>query len=131
MLPDILQTTVNKQFFDSTFEQLLSSGNLEPIRNFVGETIGDDKFTPSIDDNYLLEGKASDTFNLLLQWSTGMQDNSIDQVLAYDDLINSPTLYNELDVNNHNKIFNEKGYTLDRPINYDMFLNYRIDIFGY
>ena len=51
------------------------------------------------------------------------QDNSIDQVLAYDDLINS-LRYNELNVNNHNKIFNEKGYTLDLPINYDMFLNY-------
>ena len=51
LLPDILQTTVNKQFFDSTFEQLMSSGSLEPIKNFVGETVGNSRFTPNIDDN--------------------------------------------------------------------------------
>ena len=123
LLPDILQTTVNKQFFDSTFEQLMSTGNLEPIRNFVGETIGDSKFTPSIEDDYLLQNKPSDAFQFAPAMINKNQDNSIDQVLAYDDLINS-LRYNELNVNNHSKLFNEKGYTLDIPINYDMFINH-------
>ena len=56
------------------------------------------------------------------------EDNSIDQVLAYDDLIKS-LKYNEVNTNNHNKVLNETGYTLDLPTNYDMFLNYP-DIFG-
>ena len=50
-------------------------------------------------------------------------DNTIDPSPAYDDLINS-LKYNEVDVNNHSKVLDEKGYTLDLPINYDMFLNY-------
>ena len=39
LLSDILLTTVNKQFFDSTFEQLMSSGSLEPIKNFVAKQL--------------------------------------------------------------------------------------------
>ena len=50
-------------------------------------------------------------------------DGSIDQALSYDDLIRSMK-YNEVDTNNHNKTLNEKGLSLDLPINYDMFLNY-------
>ena len=105
LLPDILQTTVNKQFFDSTLEQLMSSGSLEPIKYFVGKTIGDDKFTPSLDDNYLIDGRSNDNY----QFTPGMinknDDNTIDQALAYDDLINS-LKYNEVNTNNHNKILN-------------------------
>ena len=51
LLPDILQTTVNKQFFDSTFEQLMSSGSLEPIKHFIGKPFGR-QFAPSAEDNY-------------------------------------------------------------------------------
>ena len=123
LLPDILQTTVNKQFFDSTFEQLMSSGSLEPVKHFVGKTIGDNKFTPSLDDSYLVDGRSNDTY----QFTPGMvnknNDDSIDQALAYDDLIRS-LKYNEVNTNNHNKILNEKAFTLDLPINYDMFINH-------
>ena len=81
----------------------MSAGNLEPIRNFVGETIGDSKFTPSIEDDYLLQNKPSDAFQFAPAMINKNQDNSIDQVLAYDDLINS-LRYNELNVNNHSKL---------------------------
>ena len=123
LLPDILQTTVNKQFFDSTFEQLMASGSLEPVKHFVGKTVGNDKFTPSLDDSYLVDGRSNDTY----QFTPGMinknDDSSIDQALAYDDLIRS-LKYNEVNTNNHSKILNETAFTLDLPINLDMFINH-------
>ena len=84
LLPDILKTTVNKQFFDSTFEQLLASGSLESIKHFVGETTGDDvrDAVPAITDNYLLDNRSNDPY----QFQPGMvnknEDNSISHALA-------------------------------------------------
>lgn len=122
LLPDILQTTVNKQFFDSTFEQLMSSGSLESIRHFVGKPFGR-QFAPSATDSYLYDNRSNDAYQFEPAMVNKNEDNSIDQVLAYDDLIRS-LKYNEVPTNNHNKILNEPGYTLDLPINYDMFLNH-------
>ena len=126
LLPTILQTTVNKQFFDSTLEQLMSSGSLEAIKHYIGDTIGDRNGTLNsipVTDNYLLDDRSNDAY----QFKSGMvnkNDNgNIEQVLAYDDLINC-LKYNEVNTNNHNKILNEIGYTLDLPINYDMFINH-------
>ena len=64
LLPDILQTTVNKQFFDSTLEQLMSSGSLEPIKYYVGNSVGTSTFSPSVTDNYLIDGRQSDAYQL-------------------------------------------------------------------
>ena len=126
LLPAILQTTVNKQFFDSTLEQLMSSGSLEAIKHYSGDTIGDRNGTLNsipVTDNYLTDNRSNDAY----QFKSGMvnkNDNgNIEQVLAYDDLIKS-LKFNEVNTNNHNKTLNETGYTLDLPINYDMFMNH-------
>ena len=95
LLPDILQTTVNKQFFDSTLEQLMSSGSLESVKHFVGKTVGDSKFTPSLDDSYLIDNRSNDTYQFTPGMVNKKDDDSIDQALAYDDLIRS-LKYNEV-----------------------------------
>ena len=123
LLPDILQTTVNKQFFDSTFEQLMATGSLEPIKHYLGQSVGDTRFSPSVDDKYLLDNRTNDPYQFQPAMINKNSDGSIDQALSYDDLIRSMK-YNEVDTNNHNKTLNEKGLSLDLPINYDMFLNY-------
>ena len=123
LLPDILQTTVNKQFFDSTFEQLMSTGSLEPIKHFVGDNIGNGTFKPKVTDNYLIDDRSNDAYQFAPALINKNEDGTIDQALAYDDLIRS-LKYNEVDTNNHNKILNEPGYTLDLPINHDMFINH-------
>lgn len=81
LLPDILQTTVNKQFFDSTFEQLMSSGSLEPIKHFIGKPFGR-QFTPSAEDNYLHDNRSNDAYQFEPAMINKNEDNSIDQVLA-------------------------------------------------
>ena len=71
LLPAILQTTVNKQFFDSTLEQLMSSGSLEAVKHYVGDTIGDRNGTLNsipVTDNYLLDNRSNDAY----QFKSGM-----------------------------------------------------------
>ena len=111
LLPDILQTTVNKQFFDSTLEQLMSSGSLEAINHYIGKSFGR-QFHADATDNYLYDNRSNDAYQFETAMVNKNEDNSIDQVLAYEDLIKS-LKYNEVNTNNHNKVLNETGYTLD------------------
>jgi len=114
LLPDIFQTTVNKQFLDSTLEQLMSSGSLETINNFYG-SLQNKKST----DNY----KDSDRTQFVPGFVNKDDQGNITQSLAYDDLLNT-LKFNEADLTQHSIQFDEEGYTLDLPINYDMFINY-------
>ena len=41
-LPEILQTTANKNFFDSTVEQLFSPANVEVINGYIGTQKSED-----------------------------------------------------------------------------------------
>ena len=119
LLPNIFQTTVNKKFLESTLEQLMTSGSLMAIANYVGEQLTG---TPKL-DRYL----DTDSRNTNLQFVPGAintnDDNAITNALTYEDLINA-LKFNEVQADQHNRIFNEVGYTLDLPINYDMFTNH-------
>ncbi len=121
LLPNVFQTEVNKQFLDSTLEQLLSSGSLQPIKNYVGQKFLKD----TVNTNYIADNRVDDNYQFVpaLVNKDEANNNAVTQVLPYNDFINT-LKYNEVDVNNHNKLLDEKGYTLDLPINYDMFINY-------
>ena len=101
----------------------MATGSLEPVKHYVGETVGDKHRLASVTDSYLLDDRENDAYQFQAGMVNKNNDGSVDQALAYDDLIRS-LKYNEVDMNNHNKTLNESGYTLDLPINYDMFLNY-------
>jgi hypothetical protein len=120
LLPVIFQTSVNKQFLQTTLEQLLSSGSLQAISYYIGQKTKDTAAGDGYQNN-------SDSLSDLYQFVPSMvnkdNNNNITNALSYDDLLNSLT-YNEVQSSNHNRVFNEKGYTLDLPINYDMFVNY-------
>ena len=118
-LPNIFQTDVNKGFIDSTLDQLLSTGSLQPMKNYVGS-----KFNKNtVVDNYITDDRPNDPYQFVPGLVSLDKNNEITQVLPYEDLINQ-LKFNEVDTNNHNKLFDEKGYTLDLAINYDMFINY-------
>ena len=63
----------------------------------------------------MLDNRKNDAYQFAPAMINRNNDNTIDQALAYDDLINS-LKYNEVDVNNHSKVLDEKGYTLIRPL---------------
>ena len=72
-LPEIFQTQVNRQFLDSTMEQLLSSGSLQPIKNYVGQQFLKDTNA----DNYLIDDLPLDV-NVETEYEYQFQ------ILAYD-----------------------------------------------
>ena len=121
LLPNVFQTEVNKQFLDTTLEQLLSTGSLQPVKNYVGQKF----FKDTVNTSYIDDSRADDNYQFVpaLVNKDQTNQNAITQVLPYNDLLNT-LKYNEVDINNHSKLLNEKGYTLDIPINYDMFINY-------
>ena len=119
LLPTIFQTPINRKFLESTLEQLMTSGSLQALNYFVGgkHTGG------SSNEKYLIDNRTVDNYQFIPAAINKDNSENITNVLTYDDLI-SALDYNEVQVNQHNRIFNEKGYTLDLPINYDMFINY-------
>ncbi len=118
-LPEIFRTDINKGFIDTTLDQLLSTGSLQPVKSYVGS-----KFNKNTTvDNYIADNRDSDPYQFTPSLVNVDKSNNISQVMPYDDLINQ-LKFNEVNMNNHNKVFDEKGYTLDLPINYDMFINY-------
>jgi len=119
LLPAIFQTTVNKKFLNSTLEQLMSSGSMEAVNYYLGDTQNKDVAA----DRYISDNRAATNYQFVPGGVVRDQDQNITEAMTYDDLIDI-LKYNEVDTANTNGIFNETGYTLDLPIDYDMFINY-------
>ena len=118
LLPAIFQTSINKRFLNSTLEQLLSSGSMEAVNYFAGNTQN-----RTVNETFLHDQRSSDNYQFVPGSVVRNKDNDITQAMSYDDFLDI-LKFNEVDVKNTNRIFNEPGYTLDLPINYDMFINY-------
>ena len=118
-LPQIFQTTVNKSFLDTTLEQLMSSGSLLAVSNYVGST----QSRSATEDYHLTNRSYTDAVQFVTGAVNKDADQNITQALSYDDLVNQITVLED-DAKQHNNSLNEQGYTLNLPINYDMFINY-------
>jgi len=118
LLPAIFQTTINKKFLDTTLEQLMSTGSMEAINYFTGTSNN-----RKVSESYLKDNRLTDSYQFVPGSVVRNDSNEITQAMSYDDFLDI-LKYNEVDVGNTNRIFNEPGYTLDLPINYDMFVNY-------
>ena len=116
-LPAIFRTDSNKQFLDTTLEQLMSSGSLMSINNMIGKKI-------ATDANFLRDNRESDNYQFVPGNVIKDKDGVVESALTYDDLINT-LAFDGVNVNKQNQLLNEKGHTLDLPINYDMFINYQ------
>ena len=112
LLPTIFQTSVNKQFLDSTLEQLMTSGSLEAINSYVG----------SIETN-TAPGNAYVTNNELnfVPAAINKTGDNVNNAITYKDLLNA-LKFNE--ASTKDGVLSEFGYVLNLPINYDMFINY-------
>ena len=116
LLPAIFKTSVNTQFLNSTLEQLMTSGSLQAINSYIGaKNIGGnvaERYVDSVSDYQFTPGVVNKD-----------QDNNITGVLTYDDMLNALE-FNGSQIAQPNRVFNELGYTLDIPMNYDMFVNF-------
>jgi hypothetical protein len=118
LLPSIFKTTVNTQFLNTTLEQLMSSGSLQAINHYIGSM----KTNTSASDRYV-QDRTTDYYQFAPGVTNRDSDNNLTGILTYDDLLRALE-FNEAQVSQPNKALNEAGYTLDLPINYDMFVNY-------
>ena len=119
LLPAIFQTTVNKKFLNSTLEQLMSSGSMEAVNYYLG----DQQNKNVVNDRFVSDKRFATNYQFVPGAVVRDQDQNITEAMTYDDLIDM-LKYNEVDTSNTNRVFNETGYTLDLPIDYDMFINY-------
>jgi hypothetical protein len=119
LLPNIFNTPVNKKFLESTLDQLMSSGSLQAINHYLGHE--DSRI--SIDDLYLDDNRTSDQYQFVPGVINKDDNGNVTDVISYDDIING-LRFGGATVEQPNRLLNEPAYTLDLPINYDMFINY-------
>lgn len=119
LLPNIFQTAINGRFLDSTLEQLMSSGSLQAINNVVGGTYN----KKIASDSYFESNRPVDSHQFVPGIVNRDNNNNITSALSYADMI-SALKFNEAETNQQNISLGENGYTLDLPVNYDMFINY-------
>lgn len=120
-LPAINRSESLQRFFGSTVNQLLSSGSTQSIDAYWGRLAGRN-YNP---DNELFQLE-TDALRLNYQFQPGTVsrvEGETQQTVSY---INWLQRLQSLgaDLDNHDRLFSEPGYTLDLPINADMFINY-------
>lgn len=120
-LPAINRTESLKRFFGSTVNQLLSSGSTQSIDAYWGRLAGRN-YNP---DNELFNPE-NNAIRLNYQFQPGTVsklEGETQQTISY---INWLQRLESLgaDLNNHDRLFSEPGYTLDLPVNSDMMVNY-------
>ena len=124
LLPIQHQTSVNKNFFESTVEQLFAKANLEEVKGFIGRKI------PGVDNNtntVFVEQPAPNReyYNLeptvtTINKNTGRPDNFV----FYEDYIFNHRSKGGL-IGNHDRIFKAEQYNFAPPIDLDKFINYQ------
>jgi hypothetical protein len=123
-LPSIFQTEVERQFFDSTFEQLFSAKDSQKETGYVGRRVSG--FYDAINDYFLSQPTKERTWYQLepIAVSTDNATLSNSNEVFYEELINE---INFLQGNtlNHDRLFKGKYYSFAPPIDYDKFTNFQ------
>ena len=122
-LPEFLQTNKLRNFFDGTVEQLFSKPESEKTTEWIGRKYGVNYVTSK--DNYKPESsKARQNYQLEPAAIIRDPDNLLTvDATFYDEALNFIQTENGK-VNNQNRLFDQKYYTFNAPIDYDKFINY-------
>ena len=122
-LPEVLQTTAVKNFFDSTVEQLFSPANVETINGFIGKQDSDQH---NVLGTFIRESTATRHHYSLtpaintINANTGLSENFI----FYDELVDNLKV-NGVSTSNHNRLFSTNYSSFLPPIDIDKFINYQ------
>ena len=122
LLPIQHQTSVNKNFFESTVEQLFSKSNVENIQGFIGtpREIGSSNTTfieqPAPNREYYSFDPVVTTLNS----TTGKPEN----YTFYEDFLYDLRSKGGL-IENHNRLFKTNQYAYAPPVNIDKLINYQ------
>lgn len=111
-LPHAFQTRINKQWLDSTFDNLVSKGALEDIDHYVGDKSG--KYRKESEQTRYL-----DTKNNNIQLAPGIVS---DTRITFDDV--SQAIEQYFDDYNYNTAYTTQSYVYKPAIDVDKFLNF-------
>ena len=121
-LPEIFQTTANKQFLNATLDQLVQEPTFKKTQGFVGRRVG-----PGVNPNdyYVLEPDAVRTNYQLEPGVISLKPDTTD----IQDAITYPGITDALAVqgaitNNSDRLYTSEYYTWDPFVNFDKFINY-------
>jgi len=121
-LPEIFQTSTNRQFLAATLDQLVQEPAFTKIQGFVGRRVG-----PGVNpnDEYVKESTAVRT-NYQLEPGVVLKKYNTNQV---EDAITYPGITDAVDLaggftNNANRLYTSDYYTWDPFVDFDKFVNF-------
>jgi len=121
-LPEIFQTSTNKQFLSATLDQLVQEPKFKKTQGYVGRRVG-----PGVnaDDKYVVEPTDSRTD---YQLEPGVVFRKIDSD-AVKDVVTYPGITDALStqgavVDQSERLYTSEYYTWDPQIDFDKFVNY-------
>ena len=121
-LPEIFQTSTNKQFLSATLDQLVQEPQFKKTQGFVSRKVG-----PGVnaDDKYVVEPTRSRN-NYQLEPGVIMKKADSDVV---DDAITYPGISDALKMqgaftDNSNRLYTSEYYTWDPFVDFDKFVNF-------
>jgi hypothetical protein len=121
-LPEIFQTSTNKQFLAATLDQLVQEPQFKKTQGFVGRRVG-----PGVnaDNRYVVEPTAART-NYQLEPGVIMLKPDSDTV---EDAITYPGISDALStqgsfINNSDRLYTSEYYTWNPQIDFDKFVNF-------
>jgi hypothetical protein len=122
-LPEIFQTSTNRQFLSATLDQLVQEPKFKKIQGFVGRKVG-----PGVNanENYVAE---TDKTRADYQLEPGVilkdpnETTKIIDAITYPGIIDALTLQGA-DTTNADRLFTSDYYTWDPFIDFDKFVNF-------
>ena len=121
-LPEIFQTTANKQFLNATLDQLVQEPTFKKTQGFVGRRVG-----PGVNPNdyYVLEPNAVRTNYQLEPGVISLKPDTTDiqDAITYPGITDALGLQGAI-TNNSDRLYTSEYYTWDPFVNFDKFINY-------
>ena len=122
-LPEIFQTSTNRQFLSATLDQLVQEPKFKKIQGYVGRKIG-----PGVnaDDKYVAETSA-ERANYQLEPGVILKNNSdsrkIDDAITYPGITDALNLQGAI-TNKADRLYTSDYYSWDPFVDFDKLINY-------
>jgi hypothetical protein len=122
-LPQVFQTTTEKQFFDATFDQVFTKKDSSYLSGYLGRR--DPGYYDPINDFYIPEPTKDRTWWQLEATAYAENaDSTKTSIFFYEDVLNRIDYYGGNTLN-QDRLFESEYYSFGPPIDYDMFVNYQ------
>ena len=122
-LPSVFQTDINKNWLDSTLDQMVSKGPLGQVNGYIGSNNGrhsvssDTYLTPAVNDIIRTKTQLKPA---IVSYS---DNNELTNKIAFDDI--TYAINQNFETYNYNASYSTDKYTFSPPINVDKFLNFK------